>query len=156
MGIGVHDLHVHVSLENEYAIEVDLEIGGEITLGEAHHLADEFEARALRYWPRATQIHTHLEPLTEALFFANGTQDTELIGKIKTLLSMHTSVEEILEVRAAVIDGRRRVVARVTMPSSMTLKDAHARVEEIKRMLYVQFPEIERLVVHVDPANHSH
>jgi cation diffusion facilitator family transporter len=152
MGLGLHDLHVRVSQENEYTIEVDLEIGGEVTLGKGHQLADEFEARALNFWPRATRVHTHLEPMSENLIYTSDVLDDELTDKVKTLLEMHTSVERVLDVQATAIEGHKSVTVQLTMPPTITLTESHAKVEQIKRMLYVQFPEIERLVVHVEPS----
>ena len=43
LGLSLHDLHIHVDPEGDYSIELDLEIGGENSLLEAHNLADEFE-----------------------------------------------------------------------------------------------------------------
>ena len=155
MGLGFHDLHVHVGLEGNYTIEVDLEIGGEVTLGEAHHLADEFESRALNFWPRATQIHTHLEPLLENLIYSTSLQDSELINKIRLLLSMQTGVDDVLDVQATASENHKRLAVQLTMAPSVTLAEAHTKVEQIKRTLYVQFPEIERVAVHVEPSKTS-
>jgi len=152
MGLGFHDLHVHVSPDGEYTIEVDLEIGGEITLGEAHRLADEFEDRVLNYWPQATCVHTHLEPLLEKLKFGSDIQDVELINVITELLSKHTSVRNVLDIQATDFEGYKRVVVQLTMPREILLRASHEKVEQIKRMLYVEFPMIERLVVHVEPS----
>jgi len=152
MGLGFHDLHVHVSPDGEYTIEVDLEIGGEITLGEAHRLADEFEDRVLNYWPQATCVHTHLEPLLEKLKFGSDIQDVELINVITELLSKHTSVRNVLDIQATDFEGHKRVVVQLTMPREILLRASHEKVEQIKRMLYVEFPMIERLVVHVEPS----
>jgi cation diffusion facilitator family transporter len=152
MGLGLHDLHVHVTPDGDYIIEVHLEIGGGLSLGEAHHLADQFEDRALNYWPRAICVHTHLEPISENLIYRKEGQDIELIDKVTSLLSNHADVEKLIEVQANDLGGHKRITLELMMASDISLMESHKKTEQIKRMLFEKIPEIERLMVHVEPS----
>ncbi|MEP7359225.1 MAG: cation-efflux pump, partial [Anaerolineales bacterium] len=63
LGLGLHDLHAHVETGGGYAVEVHLELSAGLTLGAAHAVADQFEARARELVPDLRSLITHLEPL---------------------------------------------------------------------------------------------
>ena len=155
MGLGLHDLNVHVNPEGNQIIEVHIEFGGEQTLGEAHQLADEFEQRSKNYWPQAVQVITHLEPLATQIQFDETVEDFNLSKKISTLLEKHGDVDRILEIYSRDANGHKYVNITVCMPPDTDLADAHAKVEQIERTLLVMFPEIHRVILHVEPTPSS-
>lgn len=152
MGLGLHDLHVHVNRMGDHEIELDLEINGEKTLVEAHQLADEFELRAQQYWPKASRVITHLEPLSEIVKFPRGKSDENLRHRIETYLKLEIDPECVLDIQALNIDDRNSVILKLAMPAEMSLIESHTRAENIKRNMLMQFPEVSRAVVHVEPS----
>ncbi len=152
MGLGFHDLHIHVNREGEYTIELDLEIRGDITLGEAHELADEFEERLMAFWPPATRVITHLEPIADTLFYPSDVQNPDLKQKIAEMMASNPDIQGVLEIQLSDYGPHRGIMARLMMSPTIPLTKAHATMEAIKRLLHREFPDFTRVVLHVEPA----
>ncbi len=155
MGLGLHDLHIHVDPNGEYIIDMDLEISGEKTLHQAHQLAEDFENRAKRYWPQAKRVNTHMEPLASELFFPQLIQDEALNQKISDLLDYYADIEGVTEIYSHQVDDHLHVSLKLCMDPNLSLADAHANAERIKRQLYAFVPEMSRVVIHVEPFEQS-
>jgi cation diffusion facilitator family transporter len=151
MGLGFHDLYVHVNRIGDHEIEVDLEISGEKTLEEAHRLADQFEKRVKKYWPQASKVVTHLEPLADTVFLSREKIDASLGYKVEDYLKSNYDPKRVLEVRSLNIGNHESIIVTLAMPAGMSLIDSHSQVEEIKRKMLIQFPEVSRAVIHVEP-----
>jgi len=153
LGLSLHDLHIHVDPDGVYFIELDLEIGGGKTLKEAHDLADEFEKRALAYWPDAKQVITHLEPSTQKLLYQSDDDVGDLDKKVNAFIDRIVAPpDQVLDVSIQIVAEHPRVVLKISMACQISLVESHAKVEEIKRRIMSQFPEITRVLIHVEPA----
>jgi cation diffusion facilitator family transporter len=153
MGLSLHDLNIHVNPEGELSIELDLEIQGDVTLLEAHQLADSFEKRALEYWPEALQITTHLEPVSDKLFFPVKEVDQTKYENIRNYLESIIEEDKLVELNFQLVEGRLGVVITLEMPSDIKLVESHNRVEDIKLNLLNSYPEVSRVLVHVEPMD---
>jgi len=153
MGLGLHDLHVHVGDGGDYFIDMDLEISGEVTLREAHTLAEEFEDRARGYWPETTHIHTHLEPISNTLLFPSEVEDSALEQEITQMLAEEDDVGKEVEIRVHKENGYLHVNLKLRMAPEISLTQAHTKVETLKRRMYARLPEIDRMVIRVEPMH---
>jgi cation diffusion facilitator family transporter len=151
MGMGIHDFNVHVDLNGDYGIELDLEIAGEITLGEAHQLADDFEAQALKFWPQAARLTTHLEPKSSKILNPSGTGDETLQVAVADYLKSQPHKISVLGTQALVLNDSKSLTIKIGMPSNISLNISHLQVEEVKRKILSHFSEVSRVVVHVEP-----
>jgi divalent metal cation (Fe/Co/Zn/Cd) transporter len=151
MGLSLHDLNIHVNPDGEFSIELDLEIQGDVTLLEAHQLADAFENRALEYWPEARQITTHLEPASDKLFYPVKEVDQTKFEDIRNHLESIIGENRLADITFQEVEGRLGVVITLEMPSEVKLVESHNQVEETKLNLLNSYPEISRVLVHVEP-----
>ncbi|GAB4496810.1 MAG: hypothetical protein OHK0052_07310 [Anaerolineales bacterium] len=153
MGLGVHDLHISLNPNERYSIEMDLEMHADISLGEAHARAEEFEARLRWQYPQAERIITHLEPLPTLITRTTQNDDPALAQAVRTTLLQTFSPEDILEVQAQPIhEQHRNVSLRLRLPKDLSLRDAHLRSEQVSASLRAAHPTLKRLRVHVEPS----
>ena len=140
----IHNLSV-VTLDGATTLSLHLKLPGDLTLEEAHELAEDVERAILGAVPEIGSVQTHLEPLAEA-----GTGE----------------VVEATELEAAVVQAaggpprelrllrtEKGVVAFVTLglgPDS-TLADAHARASEVEERLRRARPDVADVIVHTEP-----
>jgi divalent metal cation (Fe/Co/Zn/Cd) transporter len=153
MGLSLHDLNIHVNPDGEFSIELDLEIQGDITLSEAHQLADAFENRALEYWPEARQITTHLEPASDKMFYPVNEIDQTKYKNIRNYLGSIIGENRLMDITFQEVEGRLGVLITLEMPSEVGLVESHNRAEEIKLNLLNSYPEVSRVLVHVEPMD---
>ncbi len=151
MGVGMHDLHIHLTEEENYEVELHLEMPPEISLRQAHTLADDFERRARRKWPGIYAIVTHLEPLPSRVLVARETGVAPQEDAIRRFAAAQTPQGVIHEVRVHSAAGHISAAIQLSLPGDLSLEEAHLQAEMLERALLVQFPRLERVTVHVEP-----
>ena len=140
----IHNLSV-VSLGGAAALSLHLKLPGDLTLEEAHELAEEVEREILRAVPEISSVQTHLEPLAEAG-----------AGEVVEAAELEAAVERAAggpprELR--LLRTEKGVVAFLTLgldPDS-TLADAHARASEVEERLRRARPDVADVIVHTEP-----
>ncbi|GAB4582122.1 MAG: hypothetical protein Fur0022_48770 [Anaerolineales bacterium] len=150
MGLGIHDLHVQNNDQGGYALEMHLEMPAEITLGEAHALAEDFEQRVYAASTRPNTVITHLEPLNRKVIQPEASIDSALEAEIRAVIATYVG-DNIIELKTYRYEHHASVAVRVTMPANIPLTQAHSVAESIERELLTRFPTIYRVTVHVEP-----
>jgi divalent metal cation (Fe/Co/Zn/Cd) transporter len=152
MALGLHDLHVHTLPEGGYAIELHLEMPGEISLRDAHQVAERFEGRVRLHWPRARSVITHLEPIATKVLKTAVLMDQSELEEIGGFVREQVGAQNLLEMQAHEVGHHRSVAFRIRMPAAATLDEAHARAEALESLLMARFPSLERVTVHAEPS----
>ena len=147
---GVREIHnvslVDVDGRNELSLHVKLP--GEMSLAEAHDVAEQLEAAILGAVPSVDSVQTHLEPLTVDLAGQEVTGDTAAVERIVS----DVTGSRPRELRFLRTDAG--VVAYLTLglDGATSLDAAHARASEIEARIRVEAPEIADVVVHTEPG----
>ncbi len=155
MGMGVHDLHVRVNQMGGYAIELHLEMPREISLRKAHDLAEEFENRVHQESTKPLTIITHLEPLPENVIQTAPQNNPNFTNLVKKVVTSYVGEENLIELENYRSWEHTNVVARLMLPGDVSLLEAHNIAERIERDLIARFPEIYRVVVHMEPSDNG-
>jgi divalent metal cation (Fe/Co/Zn/Cd) transporter len=161
MGLGIHDLHVQANDQGGYALEMHLEMKGDISLGEAHALAEEFENRVYAASTQPNTVITHLEPLEHQVLQPEQSLDAVLESEIRSVIANYVGEKNLIELQTYLYKHHASVAVRLGMPTDLPLTQAHFVAENIERDLLSRFPEIYRVTVHVEPGmetdklNHS-
>jgi cation diffusion facilitator family transporter len=140
----IHNLSV-VSLGGATALSLHLKLPGDLTLEEAHELAEQVEREILNAVPEISSVQTHLEPLAEAG-----------AGEVVEAAELEAAVERAAGGRPRSLRLMRTdkgVVAFLTLgldPDS-TLAEAHARASEVEERLRRARPDVADVIVHTEP-----
>jgi cation diffusion facilitator family transporter len=131
-------------------VSLHLKLPGELTLEEAHEVANEVEQAIKAAAPEVDSVQTHLEPLAEAgegRRVADDSAERELVLRIVREITGHEA-RELRFLNTA--DG---LVAHLTLglEGGSRLSDAHARASEIEERIRRARPEISDVVVHTEP-----
>jgi cation diffusion facilitator family transporter len=155
LGLGVHDLHAHFERDGTVSVELHLEMASDLTLAEAHAVANAFEIRARAALPGLREIVTHLEPVPTSLPGEGGrlsaAEITNLRARLGSLADAVAGPAACHDVMLHDISGHVTATLHVTQPADMPLTEAHRLAESIEHHLHSQVPAISRIVVHVEP-----
>jgi len=155
-GLGLHDLHIHETPEDGYTVEVHLEFPAEVSLGEAHALADKFEGEVKDRWPQAEHIVTHLEPLPGDVMATNEHINRGQEKQVRSILAQHLGEGQLNDLRLIGSGGHLQAAISIALPASTPLTEAHAFSEEIEADLLKGVPSLSRVIVHVEPETPHH
>jgi cation diffusion facilitator family transporter len=153
LGLGLHDLHAHTERHGGYSLELHLEMESDLTLGEAHARADEFERRVRAEMPEVQALVTHIEPLSTHLPDEAGpvAGHAELRHRITHHANELAGANACHEVHLHNVAGHLTATLHVTQPAEQPLTRAHALAEAIEQKLHAAEPRLHRVVVHVEP-----
>jgi cation diffusion facilitator family transporter len=147
----VHNVSV-LAVGNDMQISLHLKLPGELSLEEAHAIANEVERAIADAVPEAGTVQTHLEPLAEegsGIAPSEGAvrADEEMVRRIVR----EATGAEPRELRF--LDTDEGLVAFLTLGLDPTSKlaDAHARASQIEERIRRERPEIADVIVHTEP-----
>jgi cation diffusion facilitator family transporter len=140
----IHNLSL-VTLDGATDLSLHLKLPGELSLGQAHEVAEEVERAIAAAVPELGSVQTHLEPLKEA------SPAEELEPDEVERIAREVAGASPRAVR--VLRTAEGLVAFLTLgvdPES-TLALAHERASEVERRLRAEYPEIADVIVHTEP-----
>ena len=145
----VREIHNLTVLEVGDAREVSLhlKLPGELSLAQAHGMAEEVEEAILREVPEVASVQTHLEPLSEAAAAEEIAFDPNEIDAI-VRAELGESPRHLRLVRTD--DG---IVAFLTLAldADESLIDAHGRASAVEERVRSAVPGIADVVIHTEP-----
>jgi cation diffusion facilitator family transporter len=151
--LAVHHVTVH-DLNDRLAISLDLELGGKLSLREAHVLADGLENAIAGEIGAGVEIDTHIEPLQPHR--ASGREApaervkaveialTELAADGRTIRGVH-------DVRVRETDDGEIVNFHCDVDPGLSVQAVHEKVDALERALRARSPSIKRVIGHAEP-----
>ena len=152
LGLGVHDLHIHVGESEGYVVEIHLEFDDQILLRDAHDLAESFEIEVQRYWPEVEQVITHLEPVPHKMLTLKNTESTHLEEKILQVISRIVNQDQVKSLHLYQTAGHLHANLVLVFDEEILLNQAHEMAEKVELVLRSQFLDLEHVMVHVEPG----
>ncbi len=141
----VHNVSV-VAVDSGTELSLHLKLPGELSLEEAHAIAEEVEHAIERAVPEVSSVRTHLEPLA---LEAAGTEVAGDAATVRRIVRAELGVEPA-ELRF--VDTDEGLVAYLTLQlGADTLAAAHADASRIEELIRRERPEIADVVVHTEP-----
>ena len=143
----VHNLTI-LDVAGTTEISLHLKLPGDLTLDEAHTVAESVEQAILAAVPEAADVHTHIEPLGEDGTGEEVEADADAVERIvveatgappRALRFLHTDAGLVAHLTLA-------------MESSDSLAAVHERASMIEQRIHDAVPEIADVVVHTEPA----
>jgi len=141
----VHNVSV-LSVDSGTELSLHLKLPGDLSLEEAHAIAEQVERAIERAVPEVSSVQTHLEPLGEE---AAGTEVAGDAATVRRIVLAELGVEPA-DLRF--VDTDEGLVAYLTLRlGSDTLAAAHADASRIEELIRRERPEIADVVVHTEP-----
>jgi cation diffusion facilitator family transporter len=149
---GVREVHNVSVLEvgGRTQVSLHLKLPGELTLEEAHEVANQVESAIAAAVPEVGSVQTHLEPLAEE---AEGRRVYDDRAERDVVLRIVRSVtgQEPRELRFVKTDKGLVVYLTLGLDATIPLAEAHARASEIEERIRRARPDIADVIVHTEP-----
>jgi divalent metal cation (Fe/Co/Zn/Cd) transporter len=148
----VHNVSV-LSVGSGTELSLHLKLPGELSLDEAHAIAEQVEQAIRRAVPEVSSVQTHIEPLTSE---SEGTRppaaavadDADTVARI--VRDATGSDPEAL--RFLRTDDGLVVYLTLRLRPGTPLADAHAQASRVEELIRRERPEIGDVVVHTEPG----
>jgi cation diffusion facilitator family transporter len=137
---------LHISLHAKFP--------GSMSLDEAHAIAERLEADIAAEVTDVARVDTHLEPLEGAA--TPGADVTsaraELVASVTSLAEAHDEVRNCHEVVVTDTEDGLSVVMHCEAGAGLSVARVHDASTMIEDEIHRQWPEVERVTVHFEPA----
>ena len=145
----VRELHNLTVLDVDGRVEVSLhlKLPGDVTLDDAHDVAEEVERAILAAVPEVEDVRTHLEPLSEAVAARPVDIDPATIERVVR----EETGSGPRELRFVGTDDGLVAFLTLAVAGDETLADAHARASAVEERIRQAVPEVADVVIHTEP-----
>jgi cation diffusion facilitator family transporter len=145
----VHNVSV-LDVGGRTEVSLHLKLPGEVTLEEAHEVANQVETAIVAAVPEVDSVQTHIEPLREAVA-GRRIEDDEAERNIVLRIVREVTGEEPRELRFVRTDEGLLTYLTLRLDPSSPLAEAHARASEIEERIRRARPDIADVIVHTEP-----
>lgn len=151
--LAVHHITVQ-SIGGRLSVSLDLELDGNLTLGQAHEIASALEQAARDELGTDVEVETHIEPL-QLSDLAGRDAAPERVAAVRAALAGLAAklgfVRDVHEVRVRETGDGEIVNFHGYAAPSLAVSDVHEKIDDIEHALRQQFPSIKRVVGHAEP-----
>jgi cation diffusion facilitator family transporter len=145
----VHNVSV-LDVGGRTQVSLHLKLPGEISLEEAHEVANQVESAIAAAVPEVDAVQTHLEPLAEASEGRSMDDDTAERDVVLRIVREITG-EEPRDLRFVRTDEGLLAYLTLGLDAASPLAEAHARASEIEERIRRARPDIADVIVHTEP-----
>jgi cation diffusion facilitator family transporter len=146
---GVREVHnlalVDVAGRKELSLHVKLP--GDVSLDEAHDVAEQLESAICAAVPEIAGVQTHLEPLTET----RRAREVDVDAAVVSRVVREATGAEPRELRFLRTEAGLVAFLTLGLDGTSRLDEAHARASEIEERIRREQPDIADLIVHTEP-----
>jgi cation diffusion facilitator family transporter len=142
----VHNVTV-LNVDSGVEVSLHLKLPGDLSLDDAHEIAEDVERAILATVPEVSSVQTHIEPLTEAGEGTNVAGDRSLVERIVR----DTTGREPEELRFLRTDDGLVAFLTLCLDRETPLADAHAAASRIEEAIRRERPDIADVIVHTEP-----
>jgi cation diffusion facilitator family transporter len=145
----VHNVSV-LDVGGRTQVSLHLKLPGEVSLEEAHEVANQVESAIAAAVPEVDVVQTHLEPLAEASEGRSMEDDTAERDVVLRIVREITG-EEPRDLRFVRTDEGLLAYLTLGLDAASPLAEAHARASEIEERIRRARPDIADVIVHTEP-----
>jgi cation diffusion facilitator family transporter len=143
----VHNISL-VDVGGRTELSLHLKLPGELSLHEAHDVAEALERAIHKAIPEIAGVQTHLEPLTKASEAAEVDADAEAL--VRRVVREETG-RDPRELRFLRTDGGLVAFLTLGLDGASLLEEAHARASTIEERIRRERPDVADVIVHTEP-----
>jgi cation diffusion facilitator family transporter len=145
----VHNVSV-LDVGGRTELSLHLKLPGEMTLEEAHEVANQVEEAIATTVPEVDSVQTHIEPLGEAVE-GRRMDDDRAERDVVLRIVREVTGQEPRELRFVRTDEGLIAYLTLALDPSSPLAEAHARASEIEERIRRARPDIADVIVHTEP-----
>jgi cation diffusion facilitator family transporter len=143
----VHNISL-LRVGDQTELSLHVKLPGELSLDEAHAVAEELEQAICRAVPEIAGVQTHLEPLAET---SEGREvSVDGAATVRRIVREATG-REPRELRFVRTDAGLVAFLTLGLAGTSSLDQAHARASEIEERIRLERPDIADVIVHTEP-----
>lgn len=147
---GAHNIHIQ-TVDGKLYVDLHLEVSANMTVKQAHDVADDVEERIKTANPSVSGVTVHIESASERISRELSGVETELESYIEDVAKRFPEIKNVCNVRIRRFGNIIHVVLECQFDSRLTIKKAHEISNKLESMVKKAYPSVARIDIHEEP-----
>lgn len=147
----VHNIHVQY-IDRKLCVDFHLEVSANMTVKQAHKVAEQVERKLKAANPSFSEIDIHIESASDRLSRELTGVDTGLQSYIEHAAKSFPEIKLVHRIRIHRIGENLHVDLRCHFDPNISIGKADAIASELEQAIKKEYPRIERVDIHEEPA----
>lgn len=148
---GVHNIHIQ-KIDGKICIDLHLEVSANMTVKQAHEVADQVESRIKAANPSISEITVHMESASDRISRELTGVETELEDSIEHLANSFPEIKCVQGIKIRRVGNNLHLELRCKFDPDITMKKAHEISNKLEEAIRSSYPNVARIDVHEEPA----
>lgn len=148
---GVHNIHIQ-RIGKELCIDLHLEVSANMTVKQAHEVADQVEKKIRDAYPSIGEVTVHIESASERISRELAGVETELESYIEHLAENFPEIKSISSVKIRRFGKVTHLVLQCQFDPDLSIQKAHEVSSRLEKEIRDTYPKITRIDIHEEPA----
>lgn len=147
---GAHNVHIQ-TVDGKLYVDLHLEVSANMTVKQAHDVADEVEKRIKAVNSHVSGVTVHIESASDRISKELAGIETELESYIEDAAKRFPEIKSVSEIRIRKFGDIIHVVLKCRFDSKLTIKEAHEISSRLEGNIKKAYPNIARIDIHEEP-----
>ena len=147
---GIHNIHVLRS-NGKLSVDLHLEVSANMTVKEAHYVADQVERKIKATNPNISEITVHVESASDRISRELTGVETELKSYIEDIAGHYPEIKRVHRIRIRKVGDGLNIFLHCHFDSSLNMENAHEVSSRLETEIRKTYPNIVRIIVHEEP-----
>lgn len=148
---GVHNIHVQ-KIDGELCVDLHLEVSANMTVKQAHRVADEVEKRIKAANSRISEITVHIESASDQISRELAGIERELESYIEHVAEGFPEIKDVCGIEVRRFGDALHIVLRCRFDPELKIRKAHEIANQLESAIRRTYPNVVRIDIHEEPA----
>lgn len=148
---GVHNIHIQ-KIDGKLCIDLHLEVSANMTVKQAHHVADQTERMIKAANSNVSEVTVHIESASDLISRELAGIETELESYVQDVAKRFPDIKEVHAIRVRRFGDAMHLVLHCTFDSKLSIKKAHELSNQVESAIRSAYPAVARIDIHEEPA----
>jgi divalent metal cation (Fe/Co/Zn/Cd) transporter len=147
---GAHNIHIQ-TVDGKLYVDLHLEVSANMTVKQAHDVADEVEKRIKAVNSDVSGVTVHIESASDLISKELTRVETELEAYIEDVATRYPEIKRVSEIRVRKFGDIIHIVLKCRFDSKLTIKQAHEISSKLESDIKKAYPNVARIDIHEEP-----
>jgi divalent metal cation (Fe/Co/Zn/Cd) transporter len=147
---GVHNIHVQ-NMDGKLCVDLHLEVGANMTVKQAHDVANQVERELRACNPDIAEITIHMESASDIISKELAGADTQLQLYVEHVTKRFPEIIDIHGIRFRNVGGKVHLVLHCHFDPGLSMIQGNEIASKLENTIKSEYASVERVDVHQEP-----
>lgn len=148
---GAHNIHIQ-KIGKKLNVDLHLEVSANMTVKQAHDVADQLEKRIKKADPNISETTIHIETASERISRELRGAETEMDSYIEHVAKDFPEIKDVSGIEIRKFGREIHLVLQCRFDPNLSIEKAHEVTKKIEKTVRTTYPNVTRIDIHEEPA----